>query len=238
MVEFLLLKKVPIPRAKVKQADATPSSVLSRNLSESTALSSLASSTSSSSTPSASPSLTSSNASALKKSASMIELSKMSNSGNGLTLDGGTQKSARGSGNGVQQQQQQQQQLQLQQQLQQLQQSESKGNVGENAKSWWEGSPFVKKENDECIHFLRYAFFFYSLHSQTFPLRQLDIFSCAERLAKTSECSSVELTVTKTSIIIENVPSSSLFPIASVEGLFRFLSRREYLDFLTAFSLL
>jgi hypothetical protein len=61
-----------------------------------------------------------------------------------------------------------------------------------------------------------------------FILIDTDVFSCAERIAKTSECVSVELTVTKTAIIIENVPVTSSFSLAPVEGLFRFLSRREY----------
>jgi len=68
-------------------------------------------------------------------------------------------------------------------------------------------SPYAKKLNDEYI------------------------FACAERLSKTAQCAPVELTLTRSQLIFENIQTqkdSSFSLLAPVEGLFRFLSRREY----------
>lgn len=164
MVESLVSKHVPIPRAKPKLPDAMSSSALSRNAEANRA-----------------------EASRAEAKARAIEAERVAaaaaegvkNSPNGEEHPASDTAQAQGGG--------------------------SAGALSPSpTKSWWEGSPYVKKIGDEYI------------------------FSCAERLAKTSECISVELTVTKLAIVIENIPSSSMFPFAPVEGLFRFLSRREY----------
>jgi small GTP-binding protein len=182
MVESLVQKRVPIPRAKPRLADATPSSVLSRSNEMRAEAKAKAKAAAAAEAAAAEG----------KEEKGVKDEKDIDHDGKDIK-NGRDDKDEKDSDDGK---------------------SEGVVAVGPSSNSprppravvgeWWENSPYIKKAGDEYV------------------------FSCAERLAKTSECVSVELTVTKTAIILENVPVTSSFSLAPVEGLFRFLSRREY----------
>eukprot|EP00026_Physarum_polycephalum_P001953 Phypoly_transcript_01957.p1 GENE.Phypoly_transcript_01957~~Phypoly_transcript_01957.p1 ORF type:complete len:759 (+),score=123.59 Phypoly_transcript_01957:170-2446(+) len=195
MVESLVQKRVPIPRAKPRLADATPSSVLSRTNEMRAEAKAKAKAAADALAAEAAKEGKDVKEDIVVKEEKEVEkeVKEGKDAKEGKEAKGKEEKEIEegtsGEGKGV-----------VAQGPSSASPKPSKAPVGE----WWENSPYIKKVGDEYV------------------------FSCAERLAKTSECVSVELTINKTAIILENAPVTSSFSLAPVEGLFRFLSRREY----------